>query len=219
MRPRHLKRTSLSGRASNKLGVQLDSVDVAILRALQADSRSSFRDIAKKVGVSVPTVSARVQRLEGIGVVRGYHANVSVDKLGESTVIAIVKSAPSAVDDVGKSLSGMDNVRRLYALRGSKLMVEAVVGSSGSVDKFLESISKIPGVMDYEQYLSVSRIKDEPSAVIEDTMSATLQCFECHKLMDGDPIKKKLDGKDHYFCCRSCEKLYLEKYRKIKSGL
>lgn len=209
-----LKRVS-----SNSSDVQLDSVDVAILRALQADSRSSYRDIAKKVGVSVPTVSARVQRLEEIGVVRGYHANISVDKLGESTIIAIVKSAPLAVDTVAKSLSDMDNVRRLFVLRGSKLMVEAVVNGSGSVDKFLDSMSKIPGVLEYEQYITTDRIKDEPSAVIEDSMSATLHCFECHRHMDGEPIRKKLDGKDHYFCCRSCEKLYLEKYRKIKSGL
>ena len=38
----------------------LDDVDRKILRELQTDGRASFRDISSRIGVSTPTVSARI---------------------------------------------------------------------------------------------------------------------------------------------------------------
>lgn len=199
--------------------MQLDRTDVEILKMLQMDSRASFRDIAKKTGVSVPTISARVERLEKLGVLRGYHADLDVDKLNEQTLLVLVRSAPQAVNEVAAQLCSMEQVRKLFILRGSRLMGEVVLGGPRSVDGFLESLAKIPGVVEYDHFISTSRLKDEPSAIVEDSLVAVLQCFECHKMIEGEPVRKKMDGKDHYFCCRSCEKLYVEKYRKIKAGV
>lgn len=50
----------------------LDELDRAILACLQADARQSYRVIAPQVGTSVPTVSARIRRMEELGVIAGY---------------------------------------------------------------------------------------------------------------------------------------------------
>lgn len=56
--------------------MQLDDVDRRLVEALRKDARLSMRELAKLVGVSTPTASARVKRLEALGIIRGYHAAI-----------------------------------------------------------------------------------------------------------------------------------------------
>lgn len=199
--------------------MQLDKTDVAILRLLQRDSRTSFRDIAKEIGVSVPTVSSRVERLEKLGVLRGYHADIDSETLGETTVFVIARCAPQAIDQVTNAIGGLEHVRRIHVLRGSQAMIEAVVADSRAVDAFLESVSRTPGITEYDHHISTRRLKDEPSALLEDSLVAVTQCMECKRVIEGEPVHKKLDGRDYYFCCQSCDKLFSERYRRIKSAV
>lgn len=55
----------------------LDSMDVAILRALQQQGRMSNADLAAKVGLSASACSRRLDHLEKSGVISGYHARLS----------------------------------------------------------------------------------------------------------------------------------------------
>jgi Winged helix-turn-helix DNA-binding len=61
------RRTAFEGR--NAL---LDEVNRRLLAALQADPRVTMSALARQVGMSVPAVTERVQRLERAGVIRGY---------------------------------------------------------------------------------------------------------------------------------------------------
>jgi len=67
----------------------LDSLDWKILRELQADARLSFNELARRVGLSSPTVAERVRRMEDAGVIAGYHAEIDPAKVGLS-VMALV---------------------------------------------------------------------------------------------------------------------------------
>ncbi len=60
----------------------LDEVGWQILRALQEDARLSFAELGRRVGLSLPAVAERVRRLEEIGIISGYHAQVSLPQLG-----------------------------------------------------------------------------------------------------------------------------------------
>lgn len=60
----------------------LDAVDAAILRALGKDARTPIRDLAQQVGLSAPSTSERVRRLEEAGVIEGYAVRVSPRALG-----------------------------------------------------------------------------------------------------------------------------------------
>ncbi len=50
----------------------LDALDVQILEHLQVDGRASHRTIAKALGSTQPTVTARIKRMEGAGIIKGY---------------------------------------------------------------------------------------------------------------------------------------------------
>ena len=50
---------------------ELDSIDIRILRALQADGRMTNVELASRVGISAPPCLRRVRRLEEKGIIEG----------------------------------------------------------------------------------------------------------------------------------------------------
>lgn len=197
--------------------MELDGTDVEILRLLQANGRLSFRDLAKKVGVSVPTVSARVNTLQELGILRGYRADIDPERLQEVSVVLILKCAPPKTGDVATTLAELEEVRRVMTARGPRVVALAVVPRGGAIDALLDRVAHIPGLIDYEHLVIASTVKDEPSAIVTDRLSTTLICFQCKGHIHGEPIKVRMDGRDHYLCCRECERTYVERYKKIKA--
>lgn len=60
----------------------LDATDWRILDALQHDGRMSFADLARAVAMSPSAVAERVRRLEESGVITGYRATISPERVG-----------------------------------------------------------------------------------------------------------------------------------------
>lgn len=67
----------------------LDAMDLAILRQLQANARMTNSDLAAKVGLSASACSRRLDILEKSGVIGGYHAHIAHKAL-DYRMIAIV---------------------------------------------------------------------------------------------------------------------------------
>jgi len=62
--------------------MKLDDADNRILNALVADGRMSVAEIARRVGLSKTPVAARIRQLEDAGIIAGYRAILSPQKLG-----------------------------------------------------------------------------------------------------------------------------------------
>ncbi len=197
--------------------MDLDKTDIAILRCLQQDCRSSLRTIASKIGVSVPTVSARLATLEQLGIVNGYCAALNPERLNETLVSLLVKTRLQATEDVAKDLAGHDWARRVRATRDGWIMVDATVVDRGDIDSILADIAASPDVLECQHFDGLRSVKDQPLALITDSLTTSLICFQCKGPIKGEPIKLRMDERDHYLCCHSCEKLYLEKYKKLKA--
>ena len=61
---------------------KLDATDLRILEALINDARVSIADLARSVGLSPPSVSERMRRLEEAGVIEGYTLTINPKALG-----------------------------------------------------------------------------------------------------------------------------------------
>ncbi len=197
--------------------MELQETDLAILRCLQEDARLSLRAIAKRVGVSTPTVSARLSTLEDLGIVRGYRALVDPERLGETSVLLVVRARLPAADAVAREIAKYGWARRVSVARGGRILVAAAVTDPHEIDTVLENVASVPEVTDAEHYVVVRSVKEDPPALLEDHASTDVVCFECHGPIKGEPVKDRLDGREHYFCCRSCERLYLERYAAVKA--
>jgi len=60
----------------------LDMIDEKIVELLQENARIAIKEIAAQVFLSSPAVTARIERLESKGIIKGYHAAVDSVNLG-----------------------------------------------------------------------------------------------------------------------------------------
>ena len=71
----------------------LDATNLRLLAELSADPRMSMSELARRVGMSSPAVTERVQRLEQSGIIAGYRLDVDPGALGYP-VAAFVRIRP-----------------------------------------------------------------------------------------------------------------------------
>ena len=76
----------------------LDLISWKIIEELQEDARLSWAELGRRVGLTTPAVAERVYRLEKLGVIRGFHADISLERLGMPILILC-----AAVDCVVRS--------------------------------------------------------------------------------------------------------------------
>src|SRR5512142_130938 len=77
----------------DKASELLDATNLAILRALLDDPRLPTSELARRVGMSAPAVSERVQRLHEGGVIRGARLDIDPAALGLG-ISAYVRARP-----------------------------------------------------------------------------------------------------------------------------
>lgn len=60
----------------------LDDIGWNLLEELQADARTSYAELGRRVGLSTPAVMERVHKMEKAGIITGYRAEVNPEKVG-----------------------------------------------------------------------------------------------------------------------------------------
>ncbi|RSM65315.1 Lrp/AsnC family transcriptional regulator [Kibdelosporangium aridum] len=120
----------------------LDSVDVAILRILQADGRIANKDLAAQVGVAPSTCLDRVARLKRLGVIIGYTATVSPEAVGRSVqAMLAVQLQPHArplIDPFVKHVQSLPETVALHHVTGgSDFMVHVACHSTGDLQRLV----------------------------------------------------------------------------------
>jgi len=68
----------------------LDAIDWAVLTELQNDARLTLSELGRRVNLSASATTERVRRLESLGVITGYRAEVDLAKVGYP-VLAVVR--------------------------------------------------------------------------------------------------------------------------------
>ncbi len=62
--------------------MNIDRIDLHILKELTNNARLSMRELSKLVNLSAPSVAERVRHLEHVGIISGYSININCEKLG-----------------------------------------------------------------------------------------------------------------------------------------
>ena len=75
--------------------IELDDTDRRILTALHADARISNSALAELVGIAPSTCHGRVRRLQDLGVIRGFYADIDPAAIGLSLQAMISVSLQS----------------------------------------------------------------------------------------------------------------------------
>ena len=142
--------------------VVIDEVDKKIINYLSEDSRASFRKIAKKLGLSVDTVTRRYQKLLEENVLR---PTITIDptKLGyEALVFFGIKIDSQAVlRNITNEVAKIPDITAVMETTGEyDLTVIALARSFSHAFKIGEEIGKVVGV----RRVSIGRIDLSPFA-------------------------------------------------------
>jgi len=200
------------------MSLNLDDVDRKILRELQNDGRASFRDVSARISVSTPTVSSRVQAMVDVGLIRGYSTMLDAEMLGQVSVVLLVESKPADLDKVVEKIKDQELVRQIYVLSDSRVMCILSFYNQIKYQRFLESLASVPEITRMDNSMVMRVPKESPRAALTDEAGLLIRCYYCGHMMKDEGVKIKLDGKYHYLCCSVCERLYREKYEKLKKS-
>ena len=74
---------------------KLDATDIRILSAVQEHGRLSKSALSEKVNLSATPSWTRLCRLEKDGLIRGYHADIALDRIGDVTTVIVRVSLES----------------------------------------------------------------------------------------------------------------------------
>lgn len=141
--------------------VPVDDTDLAILELLITDARASHRRIAREVGMSPPAVSERIARLERLGLIRGYRAEIDRARLGFPLVVYVSVVAVNTLKqpyEVLDALRALPEVEDVAIVAGPMdLILRLRVRDQEHLRRCLfDKIWKLPGVNRTETFLSLS---------------------------------------------------------------
>ena len=93
------------------MDAKLDNTDIAIVKALIQDGRKSFRQIAREIKASTPTVEARFSRLKGLGIIKNIQPIFDIEKIdGQMSALVFVKTNLSQSTDIVNKLASIPQV-------------------------------------------------------------------------------------------------------------
>ncbi|MEE9186489.1 MAG: Lrp/AsnC family transcriptional regulator [Bacteroidota bacterium] len=128
----------------------VDEIDIKILDILQRNGRTRRNDLAKSVGLSLPSVSERLRKLEANGYIVGYYAKVDYQKLGKDITAFILITVDSSrhyrqfIDHA----SSTDDILECHAITGEGThLLKVRTVSASALEKLLSKIQSWQGVV------------------------------------------------------------------------
>jgi DNA-binding Lrp family transcriptional regulator len=145
--------------------VEVDDLDLTLLRALAVDARQSQRALARAVGMSPPAIADRLARLERLGAIRGYRVELDWAALGYPVVVYLAVSANPGADlsEIARSIRTLPEAQDMSVVTGAfDLLVRLRVRDHTHLrELLLNTIFQIPGVQRTETFLSLADAEPE----------------------------------------------------------
>jgi Lrp/AsnC family leucine-responsive transcriptional regulator len=121
----------------------LDDVNRSLLAELHAEPRISMSELGRRLGMSAPAVTERLQRLERAGVVTGYRVEVDPAALGlPVTAFARIRPTAGQVAKIAEVARSLPQVTECHRVTGEdcflvKIHAAAVDRLEEVLDRFL----------------------------------------------------------------------------------
>ena len=121
----------------------MDAIDQRIVEALLANARLSLKELAQSVGMSPPSVSERLKRLEERGVVRGYTLALDPQALGYPLqAIVRIRPLPGRLQAVQKLIEQTPEICECDKVTGEDCFIARLfVRSIEQLDRVLDRIA------------------------------------------------------------------------------
>jgi Lrp/AsnC family leucine-responsive transcriptional regulator len=131
------------------IAFMLDARDRAIVTALQEDGRATYADVARRVGLSASSVHDRVRKLEELGVIRGYRAEIDAEAVGlfVTAIVAVMPLDPKQPDDLPDRVVEFPEVEDCLSVAGeANYILKVRTRTTSDLEDLLRRIREKAGV-------------------------------------------------------------------------
>lgn len=140
--------------------------DEKILVLLQKNSRMSFKEIARKVGLPVSTVFTKTKKFEKEGLIKKYSLVIDEKKLGYNVLAFILisyKPGTKKQEEVAKAIGKLPFVKRVYVIAGEwDILIEAVGKDVEDLGSWIiNKLREIEGVDKTQTLIVLKRVKED----------------------------------------------------------
>jgi len=120
-----------------------DAIDQLLLNALMEDSRRSLKALASLSGLSAPSVSERLRRLEERGVLRGYTVEVDPRSFGyQLQAIVRIRPLPGQLHEVERQIIAIPEFTECDKVTGDDCFIARLhVRSMEQLDTLLDKLN------------------------------------------------------------------------------
>lgn len=122
----------------------MDAIDKKILSLLCDNARLPLKQIAEKVFLSSPAVSARIERLEASGIITGYHAAIKLQKVGYNIQAFVnVVLASERQEEFYEFINNTSGAVECYHVAGAySMLLKVCFQDTAKLDSFVAGVQK-----------------------------------------------------------------------------
>ncbi len=140
----------------------MDSKDLQIVALLSENPLVPYREMAMKLGTSVPAIHRRVELLRKKGILGGHHASIPLQYLRATSVHVVGRSLAPSMDEMTNGLSRNDSVRSVLVASGNVVFIHAELRSIGALDEFSAFAKRTAMISDPRIAIDQSHEDDQP---------------------------------------------------------
>ena len=122
----------------------IDEMDVQIMNLLKMNARMSLKELSSEIHLTTPALSARIDKLENAGFIRGYHADVDLEKIGYKLKAFIMMSVlPEDQRKVYDFIQKKDLVLECDHITGPfSMILKVVCPTTSELDTFIGQLQE-----------------------------------------------------------------------------
>lgn len=147
----------------------LDDIDIKILNILQKAGRTKRNKIAEEVGLSIPSVSDRLNKMEEKGIIEGYYAKLSKKAFGYDIMafIVVIMESSKHYKSLITKVEKIPEIIECHSVLGEgSHMLKTIVKNTESLERLLSEIQSWTGVMATKTTFVLSTIKESKEIAI-----------------------------------------------------
>jgi Lrp/AsnC family leucine-responsive transcriptional regulator len=151
----------------------LDDIDQKILEIIQGQGRMRRNDLADRVGLSLPSVSERLRKLEEAGIITGYFAKLNHKLLGKDVAAFVLVTVDSSkhYNSFVEHVEAAEDILECHAITGEGThLLKIRSDNTTALEKLLGKIQSWTGVT-----------KTTTSIVLSSTKETTVLKIHHHK--------------------------------------
>lgn len=182
--------------------MKIDDLDLKLIYLLMDDARLSISELAERLGVSRPTVRARLEKLEKDGIIQNYTIKLNPELQRAHNVVALIVKT-----DNPEKMEEFEEIIEVNRFTSTKYLIKVAVENMEGLRNVIEGAGF--------EVIEVMPILESREKSLRPKIQVPYKCDYCGKEIVGEPIVHKYHNKVYFLCCPTC----FREFKKARENL